>query len=211
MTAKQTKQNMKKNTPLIIIVYLCFFSCFISSSFANQFDINNNDSLIGNAENVISTNFNGGNGQKGFMFDVTFNNDVVIDSLTFNFWHFMTAPNTDYVVDLFIIDSTYIGNETDSLAWTLINTQTINSGNIVDPVTFMLNNSSVRFEMGDNKGLCLKIRGKTGSLAYSDIKYGEKEVYTDNNIIIKGGVGSDFSQVYPKRMPNISIFYQCSL
>ena len=84
----------------------------------------------GLATNNLSTTFANNNScGGGNMFDITALSDVTIDSLDLH----MQNPGTVSTVDVYYLVGSYLGNETNSGAWTLLGSATVTSAGIGTP------------------------------------------------------------------------------
>jgi len=83
----------------------------------------------GMATNSLQTTFAGGNGSNGNMFDIVAINEVTIDGFDGN----LDAGTGD--VYIYYKSGTYVGNETNSAAWTLIGSTSVTSSGAGSPTT----------------------------------------------------------------------------
>jgi len=98
------------------------------------------------SNNTLTTFFSGANPYQGAMFNITASHNIRVDSFDAN----IQGSGTDYA-DVYYIAGTYVGNETNSSAWTLAGTV---------PVTFKGAGNHTRIGLAPGSGFMVP-EGKT--------------------------------------------------
>jgi len=153
---------------------------------------------VSSANSSLQTSFAGGNScGGGVMFDITpTNGAVTIDSLEVNS---TTAINNTFTAIIYYKIGSYIGSETNAIAWTAWDTIVVTSAGLGNPSKVVLNNP-LFLNASQLHGMFINYTSSytNGSLAYSN-----------SDLLVQTGAGlcSAFGGVNPNRMFNGNIYY----
>ncbi|MFM9943628.1 MAG: PKD domain-containing protein [Bacteroidia bacterium] len=150
----------------------------------------------------IQTNFNGGNQQAGFMIDIKSIQNNSIDSIAIN----IGAPSgTPVNIETYYLNGSYIGNETNPAAWTLLTKSKVISKGTGIPTTV-----PVVFSVPSSKTIGLYVQTTSAPSYY--LQYGNlsSSVTTDETLVITTGigVGLNWGSTFTGRNGNIRLYYK---
>src|SRR6056297_1123334 len=163
------------------IVYASADSCGLAVVY-DSLQISDNCELMtsSGAQTAITTLFASDNGQAGNMFDVenVGTAPIIIDSFYLNLY-----SGTISNIRVYYTSGTYIGNETNSAAWTLLGTESVISNG--DDVPTLLNVGGLNINPGESFGIFIIDYPRTGGMNYT----GGSNTYNNGNLEIRTGIG----------------------
>ncbi len=152
----------------------------------------------GTESGSIKTTFRDGNGQAGFMFDLTAQTAIDVTGFDVN-------CDADTTVEVYWTPTTYVGNETNPAAWTLLGS---------DAVTANLGGAATRVNVG---GLSLAAGQTVGiyitDTVGTDLNYTNgSETWDNGEVSISAGVGKayPFAGTFSPRSGNVVVYYDFS-
>lgn len=142
----------------------------------------------------LTTTYAGGNGSGGNMFDLTAINTVTISGFD------ISASTYGAVnIEVYYKSGTYVGNETNSGAWTLLGSTTVTGAGSGNPV--FVNIGGVTVPAGETYGIYLSYNNTvytTGANTYSN---------SDISLTLGAGKASLFGTTYSPRTWNGTVYY----
>ena len=163
------------------------------------------NSFCGITPDCLTTLFSGGNGSDGNMFDITNNgsDDLTIISFEVN----LDAGTHTVEVYYTTSASTYVGNETNSSAWTLLGSETVTSSG--SNTMTEVNISGLTLSPSESKGLYVTVTGGQ-AMNYTN----GTSTWSDGTLFIDldPGVGKSypFASTFSPRQWNGTICYGTS-
>jgi len=160
---------------------------------------------------ILPTTMAGGNGQAGNMFDLTATNDVSICS--FDVHTSAAAPGLVAEVYTVTAGGTYVGNETNPGAWTLVGTTTFTGlgPNVVTPLNLGL---GITMPAGTTLGFYVTVQGTVPAfLAYTNGAALGAPFASDANLTFYEGAGIayPYAGTFAPRIFNGNIVYETGL
>ncbi len=163
------------------------------------------DSFCGITTNCLTTLFSGGNGSDGNMFDITNNGS---DNLTIISFEVNLDAGT-HTIEVYYTTSTstYIGNETDASAWTLLGSETVTSAGVNSMTA--VNISGLTLSPSQSKGLYVT------DIGGQDMNYTNGTSTSNDGVLLinlNPGVGKSypFGSTFSPRQWNGTICYSTS-
>lgn len=150
----------------------------------------------------LLTTYQGGNGQRGVMFDIIATNTITIQSLDVNL-----DNNTFPKMEVWYKQGSYVGFGTNPAPWTLLGAHdvTYNAGD-GNPTPLPIGGLTIK--AGETYGIYVTSANTSISINYSNIPPA-LTTYSDANIVIEGGISGDypFNCTISNRMFNGTIHY----
>ncbi len=143
------------------------------------------------------------NQQRGVMFDIVANNEVIINS----FDHFLLSVGA-VGYEIHYKSGSFVGSESTAGDWTLAGTASIDAGasgsNVSIPIPI-----NVTIPAGQTYGFYLTFITTDGATQYTNGSSTQTSLGSDANIEIKGGVGKDypFGTTINNRYTSVTVHY----
>jgi lysophospholipase L1-like esterase len=136
----------------------------------------------------------------GCMFNLVASDSLFVDSIKVKI-HSLGIQG----VEVYKRNGSFAGNETNSVAWTLVGRDTVEVMNSTDFTT--VSPGMISLLSGDTVGIYIQMMNSSSTLSYRN--FGVQKVYSDSmlDIVAGSGVGHDFSAVYYPRVWNGEVFY----
>ncbi len=134
----------------------------------------------------IATPYNSNNGQRGAMFDLTATNELTILCFDVNLYAGTTAN-----YEIYYRPGTFVGNETNAAAWTLVGSTTglaSLGNNIPTPIPITVN---VTIPAGQTYGFYITNDFGAGT-SYTDGVAANTLLASDANLSLRGGIGKSY-------------------
>jgi hypothetical protein len=161
---------------------------------------------LAQGQGSISTTFDGGNGQDGAMFDIRNIGTLPIRITSFDYRLFTTGAVTgQHEIEVYWVPDTFVGNETNAAAWTLMGTAITDlvpgPTPIPTPIGGLLINPGQSFGIYFTSNRTLS----TQSIAYTN---GQNQ-YVNSEVQLDAGVGKSypFGATFSPRTWNGTVYY----
>ncbi len=148
------------------------------------------------ADSSLTSHYNGGNGCDGAMFNFIPNVNMVLDSFAVNIGS--TANET---VRVYYRAGTYLGNETNALAWTLLGQTSVVGSGAGQPTRIPV--GGITLQAGQTYGIYIMLQSSnmdytTGSATFAN---------TDATMVTGAGLCALFASVNAGRIFNGTVYY----
>lgn len=148
------------------------------------------------ADSSLTSHYNGGNGCDGAMFDFIPNVNMILDSFAVNI-----GSTVNETVRVYYRAGTYLGNETNTLAWTLLGQLSVTASGAGQPTRIPV--GGLTLQAGQTYGIYIVLQSAnmdytTGSATFAN---------TDATMVTGAGLCGLFTGVNAGRIFNGTVYY----
>lgn len=160
-------------------------------------------SPVAHAE-ALTTTFDGGNANRGIMFDMLATNAIRITGFQVGFDSATTAN-----IKLYSKPGTHVGSESDQSAWTDFGAQSLTADLAEGPGDYYQISKPILVGSGERRALYIQFGDLSTRISYTNGDGVGTLEASDSNLSIFEGVGVNalFGNLTQNRIPNVTIYY----